>query len=393
MLSRRHFGLALASGALLAACGEKAGPVITAPRKVKMAVLPYGDHAQAIIGVRKGWFAEAGLDVELTPIKIEQVVPFLKGGQYDVISTPPGVLIAGWNDAKNLVMFSFGSIFQGFALMAQPDKGLKSYSEFVAEGMPAQDALKAAALQIKGNKFAYAPEGGMRPFIDLLLDTAQLTSSQFSALVVDDPVGVAAMQRKEAMFHVGGAPSRITLQKAGFKVIVSSADFAKAAAPARTSKELRAVFPDGWAMKRELFEAEPDLAAKMASVSFRINDLIKSNPSEASSLHMPYLSQITGQPFDEADARVLYNDLDPFLTFEEQAPWFENPGNPLYFQNLIGSHIDSYVEDKLFTGAPPKVEDVIVAQTVYARLKAAAKNCGTGAANTASRNYLACEPS
>src|SRR5271167_3992324 len=67
-----------------------ASPAAPVLEKVRFGMLPYGDHTYAIIGVKKGWFQDVGIDLEYQTVKIEDVIPYLKNGTLDAASLPPG---------------------------------------------------------------------------------------------------------------------------------------------------------------------------------------------------------------------------------------------------------------------------------------------------------------
>src|ERR1700678_2669306 len=86
---------------------------------IRFANLPYADHTYSSIGVANGWFKDVGINLQANTIKIEDAVPSLESGAYDVVSVPPGVLFSSYDTAPDLCSFVFGDLFQGFAIMAQ----------------------------------------------------------------------------------------------------------------------------------------------------------------------------------------------------------------------------------------------------------------------------------
>ena len=280
---------------------------------VRFGMLPYGDHTYAIIGAKQGWFNEVGIDLEYRPIKIEEAVPFLLNSSLDTASCPPGVIIAAYATNPGAVSYVFGDMFQGYAIMAQPGGGYKSVSEFMQGGLSRAAAVRATVRQMSGKVFAYPPEAGVKPFVDLSLAAGELTQRDFKPLVIDDPLTVTAMRNHQADFQVGGVPSHIVLEKDGFKPLLTSNDIASAAKPSPDSPELSSIFPDGWACTRKYYEQHKETVLRMASVNFRITRFIDDHPDQAIALHMPYLAQVTGQGFSTADGQVMYKSLDPFF--------------------------------------------------------------------------------
>jgi ABC-type nitrate/sulfonate/bicarbonate transport system substrate-binding protein len=348
------------------ACTRKEDRAETRPTtRVRFGMLPYGDHSYAIIGVQKGWFREAGLDLDYRIIKVEESVPYLTNGSLDVSSGSPGLAFAAYETNPGVAVFALGSIFQGWAIMAQPDRGYQNVEDFINRGASPADAVRMAARQLKGKNFAFPSEAAIKPFIDLVFEKAGLKRDEVKSLVLDDPLTVNAMRNKQADFQVGGAPSRLTLEKEGFRSILTSDDLARSARPSPDSRELAVLFPDGWMTTTKYYRDQHDAVLRLASVNFRILQFMKDHPDEAIAIHMPYLSQITGQSFTAADGKIIYDKLDPFFSFDAQKDWFHNEASIYYFKNLAGSILHSFVEQKIYKTQTPTVDDVVYADDIY----------------------------
>jgi len=94
------------------------------------------------------------------------------------------------------------------------------------------------------------------------------------------------------------------------------------------------------------------------------------HPDEALALHMPYLAQATGQPFSSADGKIIYTQLDPFITFENQREWFHNPKSLYYYRNVNGSILNNFIGQGIYKKVTPKVEDVVWCQDIYKEMEA-----------------------
>src|SRR6185295_16873909 len=149
--------------------------------KVSFGMLPYGDHTQAIIAIKKDWFKDVGIDLKYEPIKVEGVVSSLNSGRLDIVSTSPGIIISSYDNAPDLCMFVFADVFQGYAIMAQPNENYKSYKEYLDEGETPNQAIHDVMFQLKGKTFAYPSEAAIKPFIDILLEKAGMTRSDFKS--------------------------------------------------------------------------------------------------------------------------------------------------------------------------------------------------------------------
>jgi len=366
MTNFRKIVKCLLLGAFLTGCGnnpqdQTSGTVQT----VRFGMLPYGDHSFAIIGVEKGWFKDVNIDLAYSPVKVDAIVPLLNNNQKDVISCPPGILFSSFDNASNLCSFVFSDLFQGYAILANPNQHFKSVEDFISEGQSYDKAVVSAIQQMKGKRFTYPSETAIKPFIDLVLQKGKLRRNQFKSIVLDDPLTVNTMRNGQADFQVGGVPSRLVLQKEGYKPIITSIVIAKYATPSDTSQALSSILQNSWVTSKTYFKDNYPTVLRLASVNYRIMKFINDHPEEAAKIHMAYLSKITGQSFDVQDGLVIYKDLDPFVTFEDQAKWFHDTKDPLYYKYVNGSILNNFVAQGIFKKKPPVVGDVIYADRVY----------------------------
>jgi hypothetical protein len=283
-------------------------------------------------------------------------------------STPAGLLYPAYESSPGLGVFVFADIFQGYAIMAQPSLNCRSYEEFVGDGMTSEEAFKATVSQLKGKTFAYPSETAIKPFIDLVIEKGGIGRNDFSAVVQDDAMTINLMRQKKADFQVGGAPSRVVLSKEGFKPILTSLDIAKSAKPSHLSRELGSVFPDGWACTKVFYDKHQDIVLRVASVCFRINQLIVENPNEALAIHMPFLTKATGERFSIEDGRIIYSSLNPFYTFEQQRSWYSNENDPFYYRHINGAGLQSFIDQGVYKNKTPELDEFILADDVYKEL-------------------------
>ncbi len=371
----RGVAIAVAATALLAsswatgAAAQDAAPVIPEV-EIRAVMLPYFDHSQASIGLAKGWFEEVGItflpDGKGTILtSADQAMGIAAAGNHDIISGLPQLFMPGFKNLPKIQLFTVGDYFKGFAIMAQPEGGYKSYTEFRADGLSSAEAFKKAVGQMRGKTFAFPAEAAIKGFIELSLSRGGVTLEDMKTVVAPDANTARLMEAGRADFQVGGVPSRLTLQVAGFKPILTSGDLAAAATPSVDATELRAVLYGGWTATEEWLKTNHDTALRLLSVSFRINQLIKSNPDEALGIHVPFLNSAAGTDFDVATGRIVYEELDPFLTFDEQKQVFDDPNNPLNIEYVTGSAIKLYEEQGVFQPGEYTSKDFVVADDLY----------------------------
>ena len=215
-------------------------------------------------------------------------------------------------------------------------------------------------------RFAFPTEAAIKGFIDLSIQKGGMTLGDVDAVgAPDDAANVALMQAGRADFQVGGVPSRMTLQIAGYKPILTSGDLAAYAGPSADSIELRAVFHDGWVASDEWIEANYETVLRLASVGFRINQFINDHPDDAAAIHTPFLNSVAGTNFADEVANVAYTSLDPFWTFDAQTGWIVDKANPLNAEYVIGSAIKIYEEQGLFEEGEYSWDQFTLAHRVY----------------------------
>jgi ABC-type nitrate/sulfonate/bicarbonate transport system substrate-binding protein len=357
--------------ALAALAQESSAPEIPQV-SVQFAHEPYFDHTNAIIGIEQGWFDEVGITLEPDGVGIvvggDEALATFASGRLDVMSGSAQLLMPAAKNLPPFKVFFYSDIFQGYAILAQPDGNYTSFAEFIAQGMDPDEAFQATMGQMTGKIFAYPPEAAIKGFIDLALSKGGVTLEDMESNVAEDSANVALMQAGRADFQVGGVPSRLSLESTGFKPILTSADLAQYAQPSADSVELRAVFHDGWLATDEWIAENHDTMLRLAGVGFRINEFIKTNPEEAMAIHTPFLNSVAGTDFDDTIATVVYESLDPFVPFADQAGWHQDPEEPLNAEYVIGSAIKLYEEQGVFQPDEFAWDDFTIANQVYQEL-------------------------
>ena len=355
------FMLSVISGA-----AEPAIPEI--PRvEIRFGHEPYGDHTQASIGVKMGWFNDVGINLVDggKVIANENTIPVFASGQLDVMSGSVPLFLGATRQLPPFKYFFYADMFLGYAIMAQPDKGYKSVQDFIAAGAPTDQAVKQAVEQMRGKKFGYPAEMAIKGFINLALERGGLTLNDVHGVIAEDSRTAAMMISGDLDFEVGGVPAHLTLQSKGFKPIITSADLASSAKPSVDSEELEAVFHDGWGALDKWIKANHESVLRLSSVGWRINQFIHDHEDEAMDIHIPFLNKSAGTNFDKETFRVVYHSLDPFVTFDEQNEWYNNDKNPMSEKFVIGAHLRGFEQKKFFKPGEFKVEDFSIAGQIY----------------------------
>jgi ABC-type nitrate/sulfonate/bicarbonate transport system substrate-binding protein len=352
-------------------------PVPTIPKvSVRYAHAAFLDQTDAIVGIRKGWFEEVG--IELVPKPHGLVLPSaeraanLIAGNVDVVATGVYNLLPAMGKARNLRVFFQKDLFRGYRLMAQPNRGYKSFEEFVKEGLSPEEALRRTAQQLKGKTVTYLSEPSRQQFIELIYRRGGLTKADtdtISTVNVDDNQTIAMMVSGRADFQFSGAPAMVELTRRGFKPIVTAFDLARTARPSADSEELLAILKVGWGTTAEYYEKNRDTILRMAGVGYRIAKFIKTNQEEALAVHVPFLNSIAGSQITLEFGKWLYDVVHPYYDLEDQEEWYGNPQSALYYPYEVGARIKDAERKGIFQPGEMTVDMILVADDVHREMK------------------------
>ncbi len=375
-------GCAVAAVVLAGVCGQEYAwaqepPVPAVPRvSVRHALAAFLDHTDAIIAIRKGWFDEVG--IEIVPKPYGRVLPSgeraanLIAGTVDTVSSGVYNLMPAMGKARNLRIFVEKDLSVGYRIMAQPDGGYKSVSEFVKEGVPQTEAFKRTVAQFKGKTITYLSEPSREQFIELVYRRGGLNKAEIDSIKtinVDDSQTVALMVSGRADFQFSGAPGMAELMKRGFKPILSAYELVRMARPSADSEELLTILRVGWATTAEFYERNRDTVLRMASVVYRIARFSKEQQEEAVAINVPFLNSVAGSQMTLDYGKWAYNEFHPFYTFEDQEDWYENPQSVFYYKYEVSARIKDAERKGILKPGDIDVETILLAADVYRELK------------------------
>jgi ABC-type nitrate/sulfonate/bicarbonate transport system substrate-binding protein len=351
-------------GAASSAPGSAGDPQIPSVT-IRIVQAPYNDHSFASIGIAKGWYKEAGITIAPAPngkvMTMDQVAPALIANQVDVGTMFAPIWANTLDQTSDNKVFAYADLFLGFALLGKPGAGFKTVKDFQQPGVDFATAAKASVNQIKGKTVAYPSETGPKAFRDYAMQTAGLKYSDIQGQVLDDVkiVELATGGKLDVASPTGG-PQIARLLAQGWVPIVTARDFFE---NGDTQALQTVVGSSGLAARKSWLDANHDTALRMASVMYRIIDYKKSNPTEAAAIQLPFLNSIAGTSFTAKDALYLDQVIDPFYTFDEQAKFFADPNDPLYFKKNIGAIISQSVASGVLKKTHDASEYIVADQT------------------------------
>jgi len=350
--------------------------------KIRYSSLHAIDHTHIVIPVKRDWNKDVGLDIEPdvygTSVGADKIVSVLTSGTVEIASGASVFGLGGYDTNDNYVSFGHGDIFQGFGFMVDPEAGFKTVDDFVAEGMDGKAAITATAEQFRGKRLATLNEGGIRGFITIALESAGMTLDDIQVDNFDtDSKIIAELVSGRADFACGSAPGRVSMTLQGFAPVLTSLHITQFAAPSPDSKELRAIFHDGWVTSREYYENEHDTVVRFMSMMYRTLRLMVDNPDETIPDHVDYYNSISGSSLTPEDVKVIYDELDPFVAYEDQGAWYDADQmatNPFHYCNVTGAHIKLWEEQGVLEAGKYNCENVSFALQLWQEFKASEAN-------------------
>jgi ABC-type nitrate/sulfonate/bicarbonate transport system substrate-binding protein len=340
-------------------------------RTVKFASLPFLDHAQGYIGAKQGWFREAGIELDPPPygrvILPPQRAALHLQGSVEISSGATGAAVSLQHQLPGLALFAIADIFQGYAILMRPVPEFKTYKEMVDNGMEPQVAFNKALQQLKGAKWAtdLSPAGQL--FVDAILNLSGLTSREVEMIEVEAARVFELAVTGRVDFATPGAPGRVELQQRGFEPLLTVREILQNL-PENNLQAYQCIFFDGWLTNRSVWENDPELILRMASVIWRINQFIVDKPKEALELYLPYYNRISGRDISIEEGMFIITELDPFITFMDQGPIFNDPNHALYHKKEVEAKLIAQIEKGVYEKGEITFEDISIAPEVWKRM-------------------------
>lgn len=303
-------------------------------KTVKFGNLPYLDYAPWALAEALGYLEEEGIKLDTAMFEVEQpMVEALIGGSIEVgagADTPFIILSAA---APELRLVSILSIFTGYSIMGRPDE-VKTYEQFVEEGLSHDDALAAAAAQLKGKTIILPGGASFTPVLDTALTFAGLTRDDVQIIDMDPAEGAAAFIQGTADFYSDGLPMRFRLEQEGMVNVLTGVQMAGGA------MDLAGLYTT-----EKYLAANPEVIEGMLRAWFRAIDYLKAEPDAAIPIMVDWINDKSGAGFTVEDAQRFLTDLVLFPTYDEIAEeYFYNEESPFFWRTRLQFVVDYFGE-------------------------------------------------
>jgi len=338
---------------------------------IKFGMRPYADNTFYIIGMKKGWFSDVGISFDPAPYGLKandsNVVTLLLNGQLDIISEYCPLMLPTYKSSKALKCIAFTDTFLANAILANPALKLKSFKDYIAEGMNFEQAIHAALAPLEGKTLVGAPELSDRPFEEGL---EKFSGVHWKLEVLDDSKSlVLAKSGREDFVNPEGAPIVYTLRQAGWTDLVDIADLFKYGPGGSDSPVEPLIGIVGVGANGNYVNTHQNTVLRFLSVVWRIFDEVKKDPG-LYELQAPYLNSMAGTSLDAKGVEDTVRILDPFETFEGDLPYYENPTGTLFYRNVWGAIIANFEDHGIIPKGAVTPDEVVWGGAVWHQMVA-----------------------
>ena len=276
-----------------AACAE--------PTVVRLGVPPLGDTLLPVIGAKKGWYKDEGLSVEIKALDWNEIHASLTAGKIDVGISNIATTVATHAKAPEIVYaYALNTFDNGLALMVRPDGGLKPLDAFLGQFSAREEAIAAAAGQLKGRTIVTTSNTHMEQALAFAARRGGLAFKRdLKILDLSPDDGLAAFLAGKGDAYIGGLSQRIRAAKEGMIVMLGGTDLG----PSPIT---------GFVTTRRFARDNRETVLKLIKVWFRIVNYVNSNIDEGGAIIADELKSRSETPLTLDEFKRFWNKVEHF---------------------------------------------------------------------------------
>lgn len=338
---------------------------------VRMACNPYGNHAWIVLAARAGFLQDVGITFDPPDPKVlleEQTVPQLINKEIDASTMYLGNITAALDKLPTIKPFFIYSYWIGNRILVAPDSGLKTVDEFMAEGLAWPEAASQTMMQLKGVDVVVPPNPSTYPWMNFAYGFAGLTMEDSNIIALDDPkaVQLALSGGAVAAAPGGGVQLYQLQQQAGWKELMSTGQMVKYIESGPGSDVNNLLNYDCMITTQEYIDGNRDTMLRLCSAYYRTVDyMFGPQQKEALSTYAPFINAAAGSDLDADAISFIFQQLDPFLGWKDQASIWEDPSYPLYYKNLYDYQIAAHIKAGTIADQEYDVDEFFQAKSLW----------------------------
>lgn len=336
---------------------------------IKMGLKPFADNSFYVISMKKGWFEDAGIKIDPPggiSLTEDNVNAQLLNGNIDLSGQFPPGSVSTYSTSKAIKQTMFTDVIVSASILANPKLGLKTFKDYIAEGMDFEHAIAAALAPVKDKKIAVPSALNERLFEDAV---SRFSGVPFNLNLMEDPqILVAASAGQIDFAHPSGAPIVYSLLQKGWVQLVSMDDLLKHAPADPDSPLIPAIQIVGNVGNVDFINNNKTTVLRFMSVVWRTIDELKKDPS-LFDLQAPYLNSVAGTSLTGQDIAATVANFQPYVTFDDYGKFYDET-NPLYYKPIFAGIIREYVKNGILPEGAMTPEEFIWGEPLYREMVA-----------------------
>lgn len=380
-LDRRALLKGAAAGALVAASGghrvwAQAATTPTIPEvTIRLGGFAVTNHGWTVLMSESGFLKDVGITMAGGAPKLlreTQVLPQVNQGELDIATMWFGMVTQALDKETAIRPILSYSYFQGNTILASPESGFKSVDEFVSEGMAWDEAAAAAVQQMRGKRFAITASPSTYPWNDFALSLGGMSMKDTQTFPVEDPRAVQmAIGGRVDFAAPGGAVQVYQLQyQAGWKPIISTRQMVKYMPSGKGSAVNELLNYDLMICTDSFLEQNRETVYRWCGATYRTLEYIFGDTQQqALTRYAPFISANTGSQMTPETIKFIFEQLDPFFRWKDQASIWQDEQNTLYFKNIYTYQIGKFVAAGTIPDQPYDLDRIFASATIWREMK------------------------
>jgi ABC-type nitrate/sulfonate/bicarbonate transport system substrate-binding protein len=370
-----------AAAGLLAATGRFSVPAQAATMPaipevtVRAGAVAYTNHAWIVLAAQKGFLADVGITMDGGSPRIlrdQQMVPQLQNGEIDISTMYFGLVTQALDKVTNIRPVLVYSYWQGNTILTSPNLGFKTVDEFIAEGMPWEEAAAAAMSQLEGQQVAVTANPSTYPWNEFAFSLAGLSMSDAQTIPIEDPKAVQLAISDQIPFAApGGAVQIYQLQyQAGWKPVMSTRQMVQYISGGPGSALNNLLNYDVMQCTQEYVDGNRPTLYRWCSAMYRTMDyMFGPDQQQALTEYAPFINANTGAELDWEAIKFIFEVLDPFYQWKDQAGLWEDESYALFYKNLYEFQIQKYIAEGTLSDQPYDLEALFSAKPIFLEMR------------------------
>jgi NitT/TauT family transport system substrate-binding protein len=332
--------LEIASGATTASAQEL--------DKVRVGLSAFQDVNTIHVGIAKGFYKDAGIELEIQNTDWPGAQELLIGGHVDMATTSDADVVL--QNAKGLdTTLTFPLFyFAGGGLMYDPKKhdwkSLQDILPTVSNDLTA--AIKATLEQAKGARVGVSAAGAEYASFIQMVTIAGLKPEDYTIVDLAQEELPPALLSGSIDIMIAGIPQRLAVLKEGYATLMDQTSVPSTVAHA------------GFGTTRGWADANMDLAIRIEGVILRTLDYVEKNPNEA----FPIISEKLREQGTTVDAESLKSVWNNMEFFPNSKAWYVEkvmtPGGQFYWKDRFETITENLKAEGRITELNVPLEDL-----------------------------------